>query len=47
MQLLHSHKHKQCYYIISGNRLLIVDRQSKKAKEDDAVFNLLTSTRKI
>lgn len=38
MQFLHSHEQEQCYYIISGTGLMIIDDQSKEVKEGDAVF---------
>jgi mannose-6-phosphate isomerase-like protein (cupin superfamily) len=38
MQFLHSHKQEQCYYIISGTGLMIIDDCTKEVKEGDAVF---------
>jgi len=38
MQFLHSHEQEQCYYIISGTGLMIIDDQTKEIKEGDAVF---------
>ncbi len=38
MQFLHSHEQEQCYYIISGTGLMIIDDQTKEVKEGDAVF---------
>ncbi len=38
MQFLHSHEQEQCYYIISGTGLMIIDDQNKEVKEGDAVF---------
>lgn len=38
MQYLHSHKQAQCYYIISGFGLMIIDDQKAEVKEGDAVF---------
>lgn len=38
MQYLHTHKQVQCYYILSGIGLMIIDEQKKDVKEGDAVF---------
>ena len=38
MQFLHSHEQEQCYYIISGTGLIIIDDQTKEVEEGDAVF---------
>lgn len=38
MQFLHSHEQEQCYYIISGTGLVIIDDRTKKVKEGDAIF---------
>ena len=38
MQCLHSHKQEQCYYIISGIGLMIIEDQKKEVKQGDAVF---------
>ncbi len=38
MQYLHSHVQAQCYYIISGFGLMIIDDQKEEVKEGDAVF---------
>jgi mannose-6-phosphate isomerase-like protein (cupin superfamily) len=38
MQFLHSHLQEQCYYIISGSGLIIIDDMSKEVSEGDAVF---------
>ena len=38
MQFLHSHKQEQCYYIISGTGLMIIDNSTREVKEGDAVF---------
>jgi len=38
MQSLHFHKQEQCYYIISGTGLMIIDDHTKEVKEGDAVF---------
>jgi mannose-6-phosphate isomerase-like protein (cupin superfamily) len=35
MQYLHSHKQAQCYYIISGVGLMIIDDQKAEVKEGD------------
>ena len=40
MQFLHSHEQEQCYYIISGSGLIIIDDLSKEVKEGDAIFIL-------
>ncbi len=44
MQFLHSHEQEQCYYIISGTGLMIIDDQTKEVKEGDAVFIPSNST---
>jgi mannose-6-phosphate isomerase-like protein (cupin superfamily) len=38
MQFLHSHKEEQCYYVILGTGLMIIDDCTKEVKEGDAVF---------
>ncbi len=38
MQFLHSHHQQQCYYIVSGSGLMIIDDESKEVKEGDAIF---------
>lgn len=38
MQYLHSHEQAQCYYIISGLGLMIIDDQKAEVKKGDAVF---------
>ncbi|MEN6319546.1 MAG: cupin domain-containing protein [Syntrophaceae bacterium] len=38
MQFLHSHKQEQCYYIISGTGLMIIDDHTREVREGDAVF---------
>lgn len=38
MQFVHSHEQEQCYYIISGTGLIIIDDQSEEVKEGDAIF---------
>ena len=38
MQFLHSHVQEQCYYIVSGKGLMIIDEESEKVKKGDAVF---------
>jgi mannose-6-phosphate isomerase-like protein (cupin superfamily) len=38
MQFLHSHEQEQCYYIISGSGLMIIDDQSREVKQGDAIF---------
>jgi mannose-6-phosphate isomerase-like protein (cupin superfamily) len=47
MQFLHSHKQEQCYYIITGAGLMIIDDQTKEVKEGDAVFIPSNSTHGI
>lgn len=47
MQFLHSHEQEQCYYIISGTGLMIIDDQTKKVKEGDAIFIPSNSTHGI
>ena len=38
MQFLHSHEQEQCYYIIKGKGLVIIDEESEEVKEGDAIF---------
>ena len=38
MQFLHSHSQEQCYYIISGKALMIIDEESEEVKGGDAIF---------
>jgi mannose-6-phosphate isomerase-like protein (cupin superfamily) len=38
MQFLHSHTQEQCYYIIMGTGLMIIDDQTREVREGDAVF---------
>ena len=38
MQFLHSHTQEQCYYILTGNGLMIIDEESEKVKDGDAIF---------
>ncbi|MCP3872542.1 MAG: cupin domain-containing protein [Desulfobacteraceae bacterium] len=47
MQFLHSHVQEQCYYIISGTGLIIIDDLSKEVKEGDAIFIPSNSTHGI
>ncbi len=47
MQFLHSHYQEQCYYIISGLGLIIIDDQSKEVREGDAIFIPSNSTHGI
>lgn len=47
MQFLHSHIQEQCYYIISGTGLMIIDDQNKEVKEGDTVFIPSNSTHGI
>ena len=47
MQFLHSHEQEQCYYIISGIGMIIIDDQTKEVKEGDAVFIPSNSTHGI
>ncbi len=35
MQFLHSHEQEQCYYIISGIGLMIMDDQTTEVKENE------------
>ncbi len=37
-QFLHSHVQEQCYYIISGKGLMIIDDKQEEVKKGDAVF---------
>lgn len=47
MQFLHSHSQEQCYYIISGSGLIIIDDLSKEVREGDAIFIPSNSTHGI
>jgi len=47
MQFLHSHEQEQCYYVISGNGLMIIDDQNQVVKEGDAVLIPSNSTHGI
>ncbi len=38
MQFLHSHEQEQCYYIIKGTGLMLIDDESEPVKEGDAIF---------
>ena len=38
MQFLHSHAQAQCYYIVSGKGLMIIDDENKEVVEGDAIF---------
>ena len=38
MQLLHSHGEEQCYYIIEGTGLMLVNEESEAVEEGYAVF---------
>lgn len=47
MQFLHSHEQEQCYYIISGIGLMIIDDQTEEIKKGDAVLIPSNSTHGI
>ena len=47
MQFLHSHSQEQCYYIISGSGLIVIDDLSKEVREGDAIFIPSNSTHGI
>jgi mannose-6-phosphate isomerase-like protein (cupin superfamily) len=47
MQFLHSHEQEQCYFIISGSGLIMIDDQSKEVREGEAVFIPSNSTHGI
>ena len=47
MQFLHSHEEEQCYYIIAGIGLMIIDDQTKELNEGDAVLIPSNSTHGI
>lgn len=47
MQFLHSHPQEQCYYIISGSGLIIIDDMSEEVREGDAIFIPSNSTHAI
>jgi len=38
MQFLHSHDEAQCYYIVCGTGLMLIDDEEQKVIEGDAVF---------
>lgn len=38
MQFLHSHPQEQCYYIVSGSGLMIIDEENSTVSKGDAVF---------
>ncbi len=38
MQFLHSHEQEQCYYIIQGTGLMLIDDESEQVKAGDAIF---------
>jgi mannose-6-phosphate isomerase-like protein (cupin superfamily) len=38
MQVLHSHVQEQCYYIVRGTGLMIIDAEERRVCEGDAVF---------
>jgi mannose-6-phosphate isomerase-like protein (cupin superfamily) len=47
MQFLHSHREEQCYYIVTGIGLMIIDDNTREVKEGDAVFIPSSSTHGI
>jgi mannose-6-phosphate isomerase-like protein (cupin superfamily) len=38
MQFIHAHPQEQCYYIIQGKGLMIINEEEKTVKKGDAVF---------
>ena len=38
MQFLHSHEQEQCYYILRGKGLMIIDEETEEVKEGDAIY---------
>ena len=37
-QPIHNHEPEQCYYIIKGKGLMVIDNESKEVKAGDAIF---------
>jgi mannose-6-phosphate isomerase-like protein (cupin superfamily) len=37
-QPIHSHKPEQCYYIVKGKGLMIIEDESKEVSEGDAIY---------
>jgi quercetin dioxygenase-like cupin family protein len=38
MQFLHSHQEAQCYYVVRGKGLMIIDEEERPVVEGDAIF---------
>lgn len=38
MQFLHSHEQEQCYYILEGKGLMIIDEEFCEVNKNDAVY---------
>lgn len=47
MQFVRSHEQEQCYYIISGTGLMIIDGQTKEVEAGDAIFIFSNSSHGI
>lgn len=38
LQFLHSHEQEQCYYIIEGTGLMVIEEEAEEVNKGDAVF---------
>jgi len=38
MQFLHSHEESQCYYLVRGSGLMIIDQEERIVREGEAIF---------
>jgi quercetin dioxygenase-like cupin family protein len=38
MQFLHSHEEPQCYYLVRGAGLMIIDEEERNVREGEAIF---------
>lgn len=38
MQFLHSHEEPQCYFIVRGAGLMIIDQEERSVREGEAIF---------
>lgn len=38
MQPLHSHREEQCYYVIEGDGLMLIDAEERPVRKGDAIF---------
>jgi mannose-6-phosphate isomerase-like protein (cupin superfamily) len=46
-QPIHNHEPEQCYYIIKGEGLMVIDNESQEVKKGDAIFIPSNSTHGI